>query len=189
MNYLSESEKILILIGPSAVGKSTIINSLYNYNLIDVTPIWTTRAKRTNEYTNTPEHKFVSDLEFDQLKVNNYFLETVSHFGLQRYGVSKIISPRQNHLPTIILRADYVSLFQKHYANTVVYQIECSYQDAKNRLIKRELSKNEIDARMKEFNKELKLGSKIADSIFMNIDIDQTINEIRGCLVKDFKIK
>lgn len=78
---------MILLIGPSAVGKTEIAKELFKlYNLKKVVT-HTTRAMRINEINNIDYH-FVSKEEFLELKNQDYFVET-TFYNNNYYGTSK----------------------------------------------------------------------------------------------------
>jgi len=121
---------ILVIIGPSGAGKSTLIRKLFEDNIIKINPTWTTRPKRIEDSDLGIEHKFVTESEFDKKSSENYFLEEVSLFGLPyRYGLPKIFKSTPNKISLVMLRANLLHLFSKHYDNFIVYQIEDSFHE------------------------------------------------------------
>ena len=79
---------LIVLSGPSGVGKDTVLNHLKNSstNLKFVTTI-TTRSHRPNEKNNVDYH-FVTKDEFQKLLKNNELLESAIVYG-NWYGVPK----------------------------------------------------------------------------------------------------
>src|SRR5436309_1716713 len=56
---MPNSDALLVLIGPSACGKSTVARALAEQRLVTLLPTWTTRPRRRDEHGNTAEHRFV----------------------------------------------------------------------------------------------------------------------------------
>ncbi len=78
---------MILLIGPSAVGKTEIAKELKNLYNIQKVITHTTRKKRQNEINDVDYH-FVTVEEFIKLKNQNYFVETTIYNG-NYYGTSK----------------------------------------------------------------------------------------------------
>ncbi|MBX3022392.1 MAG: guanylate kinase [Bdellovibrionales bacterium] len=80
--------KLLLIIGPTAVGKSSIIEkALDDYpSLVDLIT-YTTRGMRAGEFEGNPYH-FVSEEKFRELMAKDFFLETANVHG-KLYGTPK----------------------------------------------------------------------------------------------------
>lgn len=83
--------KIIIISGPSGVGKTTIIKELINNKELNLTYSisMTTRKKRECE-TNGVNYFFVTNEEFDQAINNDQLLEWEEFVG-NRYGTQRIL--------------------------------------------------------------------------------------------------
>ena len=78
---------MLIVIGPSASGKTQIVNELIaNYNLNKMVT-YTTRPMRVNEIDGKDYH-FISKSEFEEKIKNDFFLEYVE-YNQNYYGTAK----------------------------------------------------------------------------------------------------
>lgn len=82
---MSTKGKLLLLIGPSGVGKSVILKKLrQKYPELVFPKSATTRAKRDGEGNDL--YHFVSNEDFDELEKNNQLLEWAVVHGGARYG-------------------------------------------------------------------------------------------------------
>lgn len=87
---MSEAGKLVVLSGPSAVGKGTIANYVVsNYENFDLSVSATTRKPRPGEVEGK-SYYFVDDKEFSGLIESGDLLEWATVHGLHRYG-----TPRQ----------------------------------------------------------------------------------------------
>lgn len=169
MAYLEPNEPLLIIIGPSGAGKSSAIQKLAGQNLIVVTPSWTTRPPRGNEAETAIEHKFATAKEFENERGEGHFLDVVQLFGLPyRYALPKVQKPNSGRVPLIMLRVSLLPLLSKHYSNYIVYQIEDEYDRVEKRIRAREANGEEQGSRLKDYQKEVELGRKVADRVFVN---------------------
>ena len=98
---------LLVLSGPSGVGKGTIVNYLLeeDKNLVKSVSC-TTRAPRDGE-ENGREYFFISEREFRSRIQENDFLEYDEHFG-NYYGTPRSFVERQLKDRSVILEIDVV---------------------------------------------------------------------------------
>ncbi len=84
---MSEQEQGLLVVisGPSGVGKTTIVHSVKDAFDAVFSVSATTRPKSDAE-VDGQDYFFISDEEFDQKLENNEFLEHAQVFGCHRYG-------------------------------------------------------------------------------------------------------
>lgn len=187
MTHIPFDTKILVIIGPSAAGKSTIVQNLHRQGVLEVTPTWTTRPARPGELSKAVEHAFVTDAEFDNLLKEGFFLETVQLFGLDfRYGLPRIIQTQPGAIPTIMLRAPLIPRLLPHYPNFVVYQIEDNLDRIRDRLQARQQAGEQLGSRLEDYEKEVSLGKQQAHRTFINNDVTQTAHTIHRAVQEDF---
>lgn len=78
---------MIVILGESASGKSTLANYLVDNYLFDKVVTYTTRPMREGEKDGI-DYNFISEQEFYELKNKNFFLETATYNGWH-YGTSK----------------------------------------------------------------------------------------------------
>jgi guanylate kinase len=180
------SPTILVIIGPSGTGKSTLARNLEERGLIQITKTWTTRPSRADE-TGT-EHRFVNEIDFAKHEAKGGFLATVAPFGLtHRYGLPPAAIPSPPTVPSVLLRAPLVPLFARHYPNYKVYQIEDDYSVVADRLNQRAILGEELGSRLQDFHDERALGRSLADRIITNNqDLEAMIQHASRLLEEDF---
>ena len=171
-------QKTLIVIGPSASGKSTVVRALERRGMVRVLPTWTTRPPRPDERDGALEHRFVTEAEFDELWGAGFFLGTVRLPGLQyRYGLPHLRLPDgpTDVVGTILARAPFLEALKAFVPSALVYQIEDTTSRARLRLLERGCDENELRARLDCNAEETAAGRAIADRVFTN---DATIVDL-----------
>jgi len=187
MRFTSKGSPALAIIGPSGAGKSTVIRRLHDEGIIIVNPTWTTRPPRPGESEESIEHHFVSEIGFKKKERTGYFVEVVKMFGLPyRYGLPAIAKSTPDKISLVMLRVSLLSLFNKHYPDNIVYQIEDELPRIRERLIARQLHGEELGSRLDDYEKEVKAGRKAAKRIFVNNDVEALARKIEQALMEDF---
>ena len=185
--YLSPNDPLLIIIGPSGSGKSSLARNLAQQGTVEITPSWTTRPMRSGENRQNIEHYFASDEEFTAKEQQGFFIETATLFGLPyRYGLPKITAPQQKRVPVIILRANLINLARKHYPYPSIYQIEDSLENIRIRLQKRQANGDIIGSRFADYEPEITLGRTLANRLFINDSIESLSMVVGQSILKDF---
>ncbi len=187
MSALEATEKLLVIIGPSASGKSSTVKTLVSRNVIKVTPSWTTRPMRDDDIDSV-EHVFVSEDEFLAMQNNGRFLRTVQLFNLPyHYGLPSVSRPPHGVVPTVMLRAPLVKMVTKFYPRVTVYQIADTKEKVAARLAIRTAAGEQQGSRLDDYDRELELGRTIASRNFINRgSLDVLADEITSALSKDF---
>ena len=154
-------KKPLMVIGPSAVGKDTMINRLKSKfpKVIYKLPSYTTRPKREGE-TDGVDYYFVTKEEFFQLRDGGEL------FGIQEYNGNWYASNKKR-LEEALKNEDKVIIlnYNINTANAVKDEISFNFVAVlppseaalKERLIKRKTKAEEIEKRMENSIKEIQL--------------------------------
>lgn len=134
----NNNNKIIVLLGESASGKSTIQKRLIQFGYKPILQ-YTTRPMRDNEIAGTDYH-FISDEEFNLLKSQNYFAE-VSEFRGWQYGSAKkdYISDTPS---VIVLNPQGLRQLKRNNINVSSFYIKVSRRE---RLIRQLLRGDNID--------------------------------------------
>jgi len=160
---------MLVIIGPSASGKSSVARELHRRRVLRVHPTWTTRPRRDEERAGCLEHRFVSNAAFDRLCAQGFFLETVAWVGgAHRYGLPPLPAASRGLVDAVILRAPFVEAFVQRFGDPLVYQIEDTAARARRRLVLRGCPAAELAARLDDHQRELLAGRRVADRVFVN---------------------
>jgi len=178
---------VLVVIGPSASGKSTAVRELHRRGVLHVHPTWTTRARRADEADGALEHRFVTDEIFDELEAAGFFLGTVQLPGLPaRYAIPRPTLADDGPLDAIMARAPFIALFADSFPHRLVYQIEDSVERARDRLVARGSSAYETEVRLAGHETEIRQGRAIAQRVFTNDgDLDALVDAIAVALLDD----
>lgn len=169
----------LMIIGPSAVGKDTMINRLKNKypEVIYKLPSYTTRPKREGEIDGK-DYYFVTKQEFSELKNNGKL------FGIQKYNdnwyasnKSKLNEALENKNKIVILN------YNINTANAVKNEINFNYvailppseSALRERLKKRKTKAEEIEKRMSNSITEIQL---INEANYIDFRLVNDIEEI-----------
>ena len=161
---------MLVIIGPSASGKSSVMRELHRRGVIRVHPTWTDRPRRNDEHNGSVEHRFVSGAAFDRLCAQGFFLQTAALSGLPcRYGLPPLPSSVSGSIDGIILRAPFVDGLAQVLPDQLVYQIEDTAHRARARLLPRGCAAAaELSARLEEHHREIAAGRRVAHRAIVN---------------------
>ena len=184
------SGKILLISGPSGVGKSSIINFLkqkiINYYFSIST---TTRKPRINE-KNGIDYYFISEEEFKFGIKNNHFLEYATVHN-NYYGTSlEKIEENLNQNKLIILDIDVQGYFlikdKFNSSLSSIFIFPPSIEKLKQRLIDRSMdSINTIEKRIKIAEYEMKFKNEYHYNI-INDDLNSSFNSVLNIIKKEF---
>jgi guanylate kinase len=184
------SRPLLVFIGPSACGKSTLVRGLAERGVIRVHPTWTTRPPRAGEdpTDETLEHRFVDEAKFSSLEREGFFLGSTQMFGLpHRYGMPRLDLQSSGPVDAVMLRAPLVEQLRGLVPWLLVYQIEADLEQAGERLVERSVDDDEARARMEANGAELEQGRAIANRVFTNDrDMDDLVELVLAALIVDY---
>ena len=158
---IKNPRKPLMIVGPSAVGKDTMINKLKQKypNMIYKLPSYTTRPRREGEIEGV-DYFFVTKEEFQSMRDEGFL------FGIQEYN-NNFYASNKNKLDEMM--ADKTKIIILNYnietANSVKDMIDFNYVaimppsegELLNRLIKRGTREEESERRMQNSIKEMQL--------------------------------
>lgn len=187
--------KIILISGPSGVGKKTILDEiLNNKNLNIVYSISaTTRPKRHNEI-HGKDYYFLSRNEFENGINQGDFLEYAEFCG-NYYGTPKQkIFEQLNQGKNVLLEIETLgakNIMQQFDKDKIisVFLIPPSLETLKQRLINRGTETLEtIDKRVQKASDELKYQD-MYQNIVVNDDVNQTIKEITKIIEQSYDKK
>ncbi|MBQ7924328.1 MAG: guanylate kinase [Clostridia bacterium] len=169
--------KLIVVSGPSGVGKGTIVKTLVGRRADVVESVsCTTRAPRTGE-VHGREYFFLSKEEFTRRISENDFLEYDEHFG-NFYGTPKSFVREMLKEKHVILEIDVVGALnaKKAFPESVLVMIAPpSVEELKRRLIGRGTETDEeIENRLKRLDYELSKKDQY-DYVVINDNLEEAI--------------
>ena len=179
----NENKKPLLILGPSGVGKDTLINMLKEIypNIFFKLPSYTTRAKRPGEIEGV-DYFFVSKEEFKIMESQGKL------FGIQKYN-NNFYASNKSKLRELIDNGDKIIILNYNIetANCVKNEFDFNYvailppseDELRNRLINRGTNPEEIENRMKNSIREINLINEANYIQFRVVN-----NDINTCFTK-----
>ena len=182
----TQKGRLVVLAGPSAVGKSTVVQRLRELvpNLYFSVSV-TTREPRPGE-VNGRDYFFVSKPEFQRYIDNNELLEWADiHGGLQRSGTPRepVIAAMDAGRP-VLVEVDLAGARQIRHSMPdaqLVFLAPPSWEILVDRLVGRGTESQEvIERRLQTALAELEAQSEF-DRIIVNDDLEDAVSELISC--------
>ena len=180
MKNSRKSGKLLVVSGPSGVGKSTITNKLRSDDRFWISISATTRKMRTGEVDGIDYH-FVSDEKFEEMIKKNEFLEWASFagakYGTPQQAVEDALLDGKNVILEIELNGARQVRTNKKSA-ILVFIEPPSWEELTSRLINRGTeSEHSTQARLDRAKEELQAASEF-DHVVTNHQVEQSVAEL-----------
>jgi len=179
---LNERGLLIVLSGPSGVGKGTVRKALFDMDEHDLTysVSMTTRPKRDGEVDGV-DYYFVSKEDFEKRISENGFLEYEQFFG-NYYGTPRDKVEQQldlGHEVVLEIEVQGALKVRDQVKDAVfIFLVPPSKKALKNRLISRGTEDDQtIDIRLNKAEKEFKLAHKY-DYIVVNDDVHNAADRI-----------
>ncbi|MFM8632678.1 MAG: guanylate kinase [Candidatus Nanopelagicus sp.] len=172
--------KLLVVSGPSGVGKSTLTNRLRDDDRFWISVSATTRSKRIGEKDGVDYH-FVSDKVFDQMIEKNEFLEWANFagakYGTPRKAVDRALASGKNVVLEIELNG--ARQVRKNSKDAVLIFIEPpTWEELKSRLEKRGTeSQDSTQTRLDRAKEELSAASEF-DHVIVNHQVADSVAQL-----------
>ena len=185
--------KIIIICGPSGVGKGTIIKLLLNDKNLPINIIKTNTTRPLSDRDLILNNRrSISKDQFDNLLKNHEFLETNfyngHYYGTLKKDIENIIA--KNQIGILEQDIDHALFTKRNYPdNTAIIFIYANLENIKNRLIKRgENTEKEIQMRIAIGKKEL-TKKHLADYAVENLENhpELAVNKIKNIIIKEEK--
>ena len=180
MKNSRKSGNLLVVSGPSGVGKSTITNKLRSDDRFLISISATTIKMRTVEVDGVDYH-FVSDEKFDEMIKKNEFLEWASFagakYGTPQQAVEDALLDGKNVILEIELNG--ARQVRKNKQSAILVFIEPpSWEELTSRLINRGTeSEHSTQARLDRAKEELQAASEF-DHVVINHQVEQSVAEL-----------
>jgi len=172
--------KLLVVSGPSGVGKSTITNRLRSDERFWISVSVTTRVMRTGEVDGI-DYIFVSEDKFNQMIKDNQFLEWADFAGAKYGTPKKAVEEALQDGKNVILEIELNGARQvrKNSKNAILIFIEPpSWEELTARLINRGTeSEQSTQARLDRAKEEL-LAAAEFDYVVINHQVEQSVAEL-----------
>lgn len=171
---------LMVVSGPSGVGKGTLVKTLVKRRGDVVESVsCTTRAPRAGE-VHGREYYFLTKEEFEKRIAEGDFLEYDEHFG-NYYGTPKSFVREQLKEKSVILEIDVVGALnaKKAFPESVLVMITPpSVEELKRRLIGRGTeTAEEIENRLSRIDYELSQKEKY-DKVIVNDELERALEEL-----------
>ena len=171
---------ILIITGPSGVGKNTIIDALSKKLDFNFSVSHTTRPKRVSEL-NGKDYYFISNEEFQNM-INNNELVEFEEYGGFAYGTSRK-ELNQDGLVILDLEVNGATKLLNNNNDFIGLFIDIDDKELINRLKNRGHNSEFITKRMELASKQRKYKDMYHYKI-ENVDINTSVNEIIDIIYK-----
>ena len=180
MKTMPRNGKLIVVSGPSGVGKSTITNQLKSNPNFWVSVSATTRARRTNEVDGV-DYKFVTDEEFSNMVQKGNFLEWAEFTGAKYGTPSEPVKAALEKGMNVILEIELNGARQirKNVQDAILVFIEPpSWQELESRLLNRGTESTDlVERRLARAKEELKAASEF-DFVLVNTEVEQVVAEL-----------
>ena len=184
LNDLKKGE-LIVFAAPSGAGKSSLIKEIISNNEnIELSVSATTRSPREGE-THGKDYFFITDNEFNDLKIKEAFIESADGHGHQYGTLKAFVEEKLENNISVVLDNDLQGFIQ--ISNSIkevisIFIIPPSLDELKKRLILRGLDADDvINRRMENAIKELK-HAKNFDHIVLNDDFNRAFNDITSII-------
>jgi guanylate kinase len=183
------SPPLLVFVGPSATGKSSVVRRLVDRGVVAVHPTWTTRPRRRDEITGSVDHHFVSEAEFLRRRADGFFLHSLQMFGMPHWYGLPTIEWTEGTVDAVMLRAPFVPILRAVYPDLVIYQIDAPRDVVESRLASRGCAAAERDARLADNEHERVAGRRVAHGRFHNHpSLDLVLHDVERAIRSDFAL-
>ena len=174
------NQRIIVIEGPSGVGKDTIIRTLtekYPDRFAKLVSV-ATREMRPNESQGNPYH-FVNNEEFDQMIASGDIFEHTVRHGEKRGMSEKYIKAilAENKIPLKDCDMVGVNALRSRFSDVKTIFITADKKAVEERLHKRGDTLEDIEKRLADYDEYMK-NAEHYDHVLENVDLQKTIDKI-----------
>ena len=187
-NKKKQKGQLIVLSGPSGVGKSTVIAELLSERTdIHFSVSFTTRAPRPGE-ENGVNYNFVDRTEFERMIADGELLEYAEYVG-NYYGTSlKVIQDKLNQGVDVLLDIEVQGAAKVHAKcpeAVLIFIIPPSFEELSRRLHGRNTDNEDvIEGRLQQAREEYK-EIKHYDYLVVNDKVQEATAEIKAILLSE----
>ncbi|WP_342262035.1 AAA family ATPase [Alphaproteobacteria bacterium endosymbiont of Tiliacea citrago] len=182
---ITSNNKLIILTGVSAVGKSTFAEILKKKHNFKGSTSYCTRLPRENE-KNSLHYHFISKNDFENKIKDGFFLEYDKIFD-NYYGTSKkdLEETLSSHNIVMTLSIEGFLALKKHFKHNLigVYLMPPNKEELKKRLNLRNSSEKEIEKRLLNIYEQSAKESVFFDKVLAPDTVDNTVNNILQLII------
>ena len=175
------SGKLVVLTGPSGVGKGTIVHSLLNrYPDLYLSISATTRSPRAGEI-HGKDYYFVNNEKFEEMIRQNQLLEWAqyagNYYGTPRLNIEDKIS--KGFIVLLEIEVAGAKTIKKTFSNVLrIFILPPSFTELENRLRGRATdSEQAIKKRLKLSKEELAVSQEL-DKVIINSNLEKTLEQL-----------
>lgn len=194
VNTVEKQGKVVVISGPSGVGKSTICHRLCDMLPAEFSVSVTTRQPRPGE-KNERDYRYVTPEEFTRLRDDGRLVEWAKVYG-NLYGTSlDVIEEALANGRTIILEIDIEGCLQvreKIPEAVTFFLLPPSADEQERRIVGRATdAATVIEKRLAKADGEIRYASEAGcfDVFIVNDNLDETVDSIYNTIVKNMIIK
>ncbi len=178
---------LIVISGPSGVGKDTVTNRILNENLV-LSVSATSRSLRGNEKEGV-DYYFLTKEQFEEKINNDEFMEYAQVHGDNYYGTLKSeVNGKLDEGKDVVLVIDIagaLSIKEKMKDVIFIFLLPPSIRELKNRLISRNTENKE--QLLKRFSTMYNEINKINEYnyVVVNDNLDDAVNKIKSILLSE----
>lgn len=177
--------KLVVLAGPSGVGKGTVVRELVRQKPQVFLSVSATTRKPRPEEKHDDHYTFLSDKEFKNEATNGNLLEYAEFAGAWYGTPRKPVEDRLNKNQVVILEIDLQGARQVKESIPDAFMIFLkppSIDELKRRLIERGTEKpEELELRLKVATSEIEAENEF-DAVVINEDVQSAVEQLIGLL-------